>query len=221
MQITQDVTLLANPTLSAVVAGKNQFLEAAVNGTAAEATWELNGIEGKPNLILQLRDRSGYKSSGTFEPYEFKSEAILASRLIDLSMALKHIAEWRKTVDALFAKIRPWCEALSGNPILCKNVNVVAEQASGEYFVQELFVIKLAGSPARTIEPMMVITPIAAWVIGWDGRVDLIGGGDRFILEYSGKENAWYHVPNSLPYRTLPLTEVLFRELAAACFDDD
>ena len=196
-----------------MVAGKNQLLETTLNGSTAEATWELNGVEGKPNLILQLRDPAGYNSSGTFAVHEFKSEAALVSRLGELGMALKHVAEWRKTVDTLFTRIRPWCFALPGEPAVCKNVNVVAEQASGEYLVQELYVVRG--------EDLMVITPVAAWVIGWDGRVDMYGSGDRCILEYKRQTNSWFHVPNYLPYRTLPLDESLFRELAAACFDDE
>lgn len=196
-----------------MVAGKNQLLETTLNGSTAEATWELNGVEGKPNLILQLRDPAGYNSSGTFAVHEFKSEAALVSRLGELGMALKHVAEWRKTVDTLFTRIRPWCFALPGEPAVCKNVNVVAEQASGEYLVQELYVVRG--------EDLMVITPVAAWVIGWDGRVDMNGSGDNCILEYSRAKDAWYHVPNYLPYRELPLAEEIFRELAAACFDDE
>jgi hypothetical protein len=88
----------------------------------------------------------------------------------------------------------------------------VVEEKSGEYEIPELMVIR--GSAG------MVITPIGAWVLGADGRVDMIGPGDRAILEYTQATDSWYHVPNHLPYRELPLTESLFRDLAEACLDD-
>src|SRR5258708_705776 len=114
MHITQDTKLQANPALSATVAEKDRLLESTVNGAAAQATWGLNGTEARPSLILQLRDKAGYQSSGTFAPYEFKSDVAMASRLGELSEALKRVAEWRKAVDALFEKIMPWCFALPG-----------------------------------------------------------------------------------------------------------
>ncbi|MDB5309868.1 MAG: hypothetical protein JWO38_4070 [Gemmataceae bacterium] len=217
VQITQDSTLQADPVLAATVAEKNWLLETAIDGSAAEATWELNGEPGRPNLILRVRDPEGYRSSATFAPVELKNETGLTSRLGDLNEALLRVAEWRKAVDTLFARIRPWCEALSGSPAVCKNINLVREERSGEYLVRELFVIPIGGD--RLIDPLMVFTPVAAWVVGWDGRVDMTGPGDRYILNYSRAAGAWYHVPNYLPYRQLPLTETLFRELAEACLD--
>lgn len=211
MQIKQDQSVQADSKLSAEVAGKTPLLEATIDGAAAEATWELNGERERPNLTLRLRDQTGSRSSATFPAVMLKNEAELTSRLGSLKEALLKVAEWRKTVAAFFTKIRPWCSALPGNPVVRDYWVVVREERSGEYDVPQLMVSR--GDRA------MVITPVAAWVVGWDGRVDMIGPGDRFILHYTQATNEWTHVPKYLPYRKLPVTEALFRELAEACLD--
>ena len=66
----------------------------------------------------------------------------------------------------------------------------------------------------------MTVTPVASWVLGWDGRIDLVGSEDRLSLMYSVSKGGWFHVPNYLPYGEHPLTETLFRELALACLDE-
>jgi hypothetical protein len=140
-----------------------------------------------------------------------KNEAELASRLSNLNTALRKVRDWRKAVDALFATIRPWCASLSGGSYVKETTGWVVEEQSGGYEIPELMVIR--GSAG------MVITPVAAWVLGADGRVDMIGPGDRRILHYTRATDSWYHVPNDAPYREIPLTEPLFRELAEACLD--
>jgi hypothetical protein len=212
MQINQDVTLQIAPALSAEVAAKTPLLEMAIGPSATEATWALNGDPGRPSLILRLRDREGkLSSSATFAPTELKNETELTARLSCLSQALLKVVEWRKAVEALFTRIRPWCASLSGGSYVKEKSSWVEEEKSGWYEVPELMVIR--GSAG------MVITPVGAWVLGADGRVDMIGPGDRRILHYAQAADSWYHIPNDAPYREIPFTEPLFRELAEACLD--
>ena len=212
MQINQDVTLQINPTLSAEVAAKNPLLETAIGPSAIEATWELNGEPGRPSLILRLRDQKGkLTSSATFATTELKNESDLTTRLSQLNEALLTVAEWRKIVEALFARIRPWCISLPGGSYVTDKSGWVEEERSGGYEVSELIVTSGGAG--------MIITPVGAWILGADGRVDINGPGDRRVLHYLRATDSWYHVPNDGPYRELPLTEMLFRELAEACLD--
>lgn len=212
VQITQAESLQDDPVLSAAVAGKSSLLELHVNGAAAEAIWELDRVDGRPGLTLRLRDQAGYRSSASFAPLELRNDTGLTSRLTSLGEAMRRVVEWRKTVDLLLDRLRPWCVSLPGEPAVCKNVSRVSEQQSGEYLVLGLIVAR--GNR------LMTITPVAAWVVGWDGLVEMNGPGDRATLVYSRDTNEWYHIPNYLPYRQLPLTERLFRDLAVECLDD-
>lgn len=209
MQITQDVTVRADPTLSAAVTGKNPLLEATIDGSAAEATWELD-TEGRwPNLTLRLRDRTGSRSSVTFPAVLLKNEDELTSRLGTLKDALLKVAEWRRTLAAFFVTIRPWCESLPGNPVVTEEPIRVAEGPSGEYDATQL-VVAVNNQEFR-------IRPVAAWVVGFDGMVEMAGPDDRAMLYYTRATESWCHIPNYLPYRELPLTESLLRELVEAC----
>jgi hypothetical protein len=211
VKITQDATVLTDPVLSATLAEKDRLLESIINGSAAEAVWQLDGGDGRPGLNLYLRDQSGKRGSATFEPFELKSESVLAARLGTLGDALRKVGEWRRAVESLFARIRPWCASLPGNPHMTDGSTTVAEEQSGWYDVPELTVVRGRAT--------LTITPVAAWVVGADGQVNMTGPGDRAVLEYTRATDSWYHVPNYLPYRELPLTESLFRELAEACLD--
>lgn len=209
MQITQDATVQADPTLSAAVAEKDRLLETAINGAAAQATWELN-CEGRwPNLTLRLRDRTGSRSSATFPAVLLKNEDELTSRLGSLKAALLKVAEWRKAVAAFFGTIHPWCESLPGNPVVTEEPIRVVEGPSGEYEATQ-FVVAVNNQEFR-------IRPVAAWVVGFDGMVEVAGPADRAMLYYTRATDSWCHIPNYLPYRELPLTESLFRELVEAC----
>ncbi len=213
MQVTQDVTLQIEPALSAEVAAKNDLLISSVGLTTSEAIWELNGLPGRPSLILRLRDQDGkLTSSGTFALNVFKNETELTARLSDLNHAMYKVAEWRKAVRVLFERIRPWCETLTGGSYVKEKTSWVEEEQSGFYEVSELIVIRG--------ERGMFITPVGAWVLGADGRVDMVGPGDRAVLEYAASKDSWFHIPNDAPYRELAFNESLFRELAEACLDD-
>ena len=63
----------------------------------------------------------------------------------------------------------------------------------------------------------MEVEPVACWVVGADGEVDLQGIGGPFYLLYIQKDGGWFYLPNSPPVVTHPLTEELFLELAEAC----
>ncbi len=212
MQVTIDPSLDADESLRAAVTERAGLLEGIINGTAAAEWRKGTDWQGQLAAQLRLRDPTGARVGADLLPVEFKNAVRLEARFRDLRDALQTVRDWRAAVACLFATIRPWCESLPGDPAVCGNVERVQEEASGEYLVRQLFVIRA--------NRMMVIHPVGAWVLAADGRVDMIGPGDRAILHYFRATDSWCHIPNDAPYREFPLTESLFRELAEACLDD-
>ncbi len=60
----------------------------------------------------------------------------------------------------------------------------ICEEASGKYSVRKLIIRNDKN------EQIAEIRPIAAWVIGGDGRLDIIGKFDKQIVLYINKERA-------------------------------
>lgn len=212
MHVTIDPSLETDESLRAAVASRSGLLEGIINGTAAAEWRKGTDWRGQSAAQLRLRDPSGARVGADLLPVEFNNAVRLEGRFRDLRDALRTVRHWRAAVGCLFATMRPWCESLPGDPAVCSNVERVQEEASGEYLVRQLFVIR--------VSRLMTITPVGAWVLAADGRVDVIGPGDRAILHYFRATDSWFHIPNDAPYRELPLTESLFRELAEACLDD-
>jgi hypothetical protein len=215
VKIDQDSSLRADPALSAAVAENDGVLAAAVNGSVAEATWGLDTSGRSPRVLLRLRTGEGRPFGGAeFDPVDVRYyPARFADGLGELGAALRTVTDWLPVVGRLFDRLVPWCEALPGDPVVTRGVCYVEEAQSGGYEAPELRV----GHGGRE----MFIRPVAVWVIGWDGRVDMIGPDDRAVLHYTRATDSWHHVPNYLPYRELPLTAALFRELTEACLFDE
>jgi hypothetical protein len=212
MHVTIDQSLDADADLRALVTARSPQLEGVFNGTATAEWRKGTNWEGKPAVQLRLRDGTGARVGADLLPAELANPTGLETRFYHLRNALETVREWRAVVAGLFATIRPWCERLPGKPRVSEHTLQVAEGESGEYEVTELSVAR----GDRTLR----IGPVAAWVIGWEGLVGMYGPSDRAMLYYSRDRGAWFHIPNYLPYRELPLTEPLFGELAEACLDD-
>jgi len=64
----------------------------------------------------------------------------------------------------------------------------------------------------------MRIEPVAAWVVGADGRVDMKGTGGPLILIYRETEKRWFYF-QQFPAAEIPLTKDVFVRLAEACLN--
>lgn len=213
MTITLDPSLRADPELSAAVEAKSGLLGKAIDLATARAEWRrATDARGRPLAELHLRDQFDGQATAGFAPDEFRNDTQLEYRFRDLKAALVRVAEWRRHVRALFATLRPWCEGLPGHPLVREEPWAAVEERSGEYETTRLEV--------RRAGQVLTITPVGAWVVAADGRVDMAGPGDRAVLLYDAPAGRWYHVPNYLPRREQPLDEPLFRQLAEDCFDD-
>ena len=77
-------------------------------------------------------------------------------------------------INKLFKKIDKWL-APSGLVISRTKIEIT-EEASGKYSIDKLII---TGSDDNTIAS---VVPVGAWVIGANGRIDMIGRYDRIIL---------------------------------------
>lgn len=210
MNIHQTATLEQNPAFSALVTQKNDTLSANIDLATGEGTWELAADQyGRPILRLRLRDQFGGQGTADFVPEELQHEAHLTRRLHSLKAALLYVGQWRDRLQQLFTSIRQWCQQLPGGAFIQEEPLTLREERSGEYEVSRLLIF--SGGQTMRVEP------VAAWVVGADGRVDLKGLGGPLVLLYVQQDGGWFSLQNQFPMAMSPLTETLFLQLAEAC----
>ena len=140
---------------------------------------------------------------------------------------LPEIVEWRETLESLFREIRAWLAEMEPAPIVEDSTTQIIEKKSGEYEAPML-VVKRGEGEFR-------VQPIARWVVGEEGRVDMIGGDGPFILVRAKAKNDeangesthlpskdvddWCWVQDHRPWKGVQLTGELFRDLAESCLE--
>jgi hypothetical protein len=203
---------MQNAELSALVAQKEPAVVAAIDLATAVASWDLTADErGRPLLVLRVRDQLGAEGSAVFAPDELRNERHLASRLTALKGAVLQVGHWRGQLRVLFDNIRQWCQMLPGGAYVEEVPTILREEPSGEYEATRLVIT----SGGRTMQ----VVPVALWIVGADGQVDLIGIGGPFTLLHSRKDAGWSFLRETPPITTYPLTQELFLELAEACLN--
>jgi hypothetical protein len=92
----------------------------------------------------------------------------------------KVLDEYLNNVSRLYAMIEKW---LNEKSLLSKQVeHDMREEASGSYTTKKLLVYKDENNQIAEL------LPVGAWVIGANGRIDLIGNFDQQILIYLKKD---------------------------------
>ncbi|MGO8898436.1 MAG: hypothetical protein ACLQU5_08800 [Isosphaeraceae bacterium] len=212
MDIHQTEALERNAEYSALVAQTDQSLRATFDVASADATWGLAQDErGRPLLVLRLRDQLDGQCSAQFAPDELRNEQHLGLRLYSLKGALVRVGYWRGQLRLLFGNIRQWCVALPGGSYVREEPILMREERSGEYEATRLLIT----SNGQT----MRAEPVASWIVGADGRVDLRGIGGPFTLLYSREGAEWCYLRETPPIEMYPLTQELFLQLAEACLN--
>jgi len=91
--------------------------------------------------------------------------------------ASDQVESFRKAVEYLFTEIDSW---LAASPLKTRREDMqINEEASGAYNIQKLLIEDAAG------KKIAELVPVAAFVIGADGRVDLDGKYDKTIIIYA------------------------------------
>jgi uncharacterized protein YodC (DUF2158 family) len=83
------------------------------------------------------------------------------------------IKRFKASLESLFKDIERWI--VEFGLIVLKEEIKITEEASGEYCVEKLIIKKNDGFLAEVV-------PIGAWILGANGRVDIVGNEDRIIL---------------------------------------
>jgi hypothetical protein len=213
MNVQQTPGLQQNADLSALVNQRKDVLEAMIGQqvAGASAIWDLTADNrNRPVLVLHLRDAHKGQCEGRFSPDELRNVPHLSARLADLKAALTRVGQWLGLLDRLYADVRQWSQTLPAAYVEELPVTL-HEQRSGPYEATMLRV----SSNGKT----MTVEPVAAWVVGADGRVDFKGVGGPFTLVYS-QPAGWCYVENKPPLTFLPLDQALYLDLARACLDE-
>jgi hypothetical protein len=196
MNVTQTDALAHDSSYSALAARQEPLLKGAIDLDTAEGTWDLGKDDrGRPLLVLRLRDAFNGECTAAFAPDEMGNDSHLASRFRDLKGALLRVGQWRGQLQALFATVRPWCLGLTGAHVR-EEPMCLSEERSGTYEASRLLVT----SNGRT----MRVQPVAAWVVGAEGRVDLKGVGESFTLVYSRDRGGGWRSTTVSPPRCSP-----------------
>ena len=121
------------------------------------------------------------------------------------------ITRWRLALGELSIKIRRWLD----EPIKKNLVDVSAydktlhEERLGAYKVKGL-VVSLGGQ-------RVTFDPVATYVVGAFGRVDMVGPVAKFTLVREKDDEHWSLIDSNDPRRLVPLTKEVFeRTLLAA-----
>jgi hypothetical protein len=130
---------------------------------------------------------------------------------------LPEIAAWRGALDELYSNIEEWTQDgitwPAGSdlpPAIVKSQIQLDEPKSGPYEVPQLLLKKNGRA--------MWIRPVARWVIGAEGRVDLqraerYSSEGPFTLVYLKGNGGWHWVDEGVAGKLRPLTGELFRRL--------
>lgn len=209
MDITMTSAMQAtNGGLASLVQMLTPLLEAEFIMHGAKAEWDVRSIGPDRNVIaLRVHDSLGGQAMAEFSSSELKNKALVESRLHDVKGALIWVGGFKVKVSALFAKLEEWIRRADPTAFTERNVLEVREQRSGSYETQVLRFVT-GGSAFR-------VAPVGAWVVGADGRVDVIGPHDRVVLVVNGDD--WFRVVQGTNPRLEPLDEQRFIQLLEEC----
>jgi hypothetical protein len=197
--------LQGQPIVAERVAAQRGVVAEEIDLATARAEWDLRPDEhGRDLLVLRVQDPLGAEAQSAFAPVELENEGHLRSRLHDLLGAALRINRWRQNLVALYQKVQAWVGEDRPAAFVRENAVTLDEERSGPYHVAALE-IAAGGRSAR-------LEPIAAWVVGADGRVDLVGPGGREVFVVDDRRG-WFWVGDRQPNRLQTLTSQLFVQL--------
>ncbi len=127
----------------------------------------------------------------------------------DATVARSDIDEWRDELSALYDRLAGWLSRMDPPPIIERETATIHEERSGPYEAPKLVIT--SGTEGR-----LEVQPVARWVVGADGRVDLIGVEGPMHLILLRDRGGWYYLPDRVTMDLQPLDETLFHRLAEA-----
>jgi hypothetical protein len=128
------------------------------------------------------------------------------------SPASIELEEWKAEIETLYSRIEGWLSEMKDPPRITRRPITINERISGPYSVDELFIEGESGQ--------LAVRPVARWVLGADGRVDLIGTEGPEMLIRLRERDGWYYLAPRFPFvgtaDLRPLDGESFRKLVGA-----
>lgn len=197
-----------NGGLATLVQSLSPMMNAEFTMPGAKAEWGVRSIGPDRSVVtLLVSDSRGGQATKEFSPNELQNELLVRSRLDDLKGAVILVGEFKAKIEALFKTLEEWIRRLDPTVFIERRPLEVREQRSGSYETQVLR-FSTGGSDFR-------VSPVGAWIVGADGRVDVIGPQDRVTLVVNG--NKWSRVFQTANPRLELLDETGFVQLLEEC----
>lgn len=99
----------------------------------------------------------------------------------------KKLHDYLTSIDKLYEQVREWLHEEGLNEV---TTEIVMEEARpGKYTANKMTVIDSSG------KPLAEIAPKGAWIIGADGRVDVVGHVQSEVLVYWGSGSPEFDMP--------------------------
>lgn len=122
----------------------------------------------------------------------------------------RRLSRWKMALIELEMKLSKWLEAPIKKHVvtLAKSPKSIAEELLGQYTVNTCTVM-ISGR-------RVVFDPIATYVVGSYGRVDVVGPAAKFKLIREKDDGHWSLVDLSDPRVATPLTKEVFEKILLA-----
>jgi hypothetical protein len=179
-----------------------------LNWEWATVHWDLHVDEhGREVVFLDVchgKDEEMGEGRIALDPRTLDDEVLFRSKLHEVMDAADRLRHWRQSLEKLYAQVREWMAHRSPPPAIAKIGVRIIEERSGDRHDTPGIEMDFDGQEVS-------LRPVAAWVIGADGRVDLVGPGDRHILVL--RDDCWYWVNERPKTVDEKLDERLFNTL--------
>ncbi len=122
----------------------------------------------------------------------------------------RRLSRWRMALIELGMKLSKWLEAPISKQVVTleKSSKSITEELLGPYTVNA-WTVTIGGR-------RVIFDPIATYVVGSYGRVDVVGPAARFKLIREKDDGHWSLVDPSDPRITTPFTKEVFEKILLA-----
>lgn len=120
-------------------------------------------------------------------------------------------ADWLLTLKTFFDLIVKWLEPAAKEGLEIKEQRIIiSEEIIGQYSIPSL--------ELSFLERLVYIRPVARFVVGALGRVDIIHPSGSIVLLYYGQDKGWYVSSKGYPTEEQLLTEDKFSAIIQEVF---
>ena len=136
--------------------------------------------------------------------------------VFDRAMVVERVDDWLRRIANVYAQVEVWATQ-TGLTVECARTIIMSEELMQKFAIpdRELAMLDLS----RDGKPVMAIVPVGLWVIGSNGRIDIITpDGTTLLLDRARPLEApnWVYLVRGEGPEFRPWDEDAFRRLAQA-----